>query len=122
MVSKDELKNLICEELNESFFEAEQLAANDAASWQGAKKSLCAASKMVGALLGHLEDEDYTDEQIEAVRKYNARAAEVCNNLRLKAEVHEQRAQGRIEAFRISAKLVTQATKKGTKTPLDSDA
>ncbi|MDB4726413.1 hypothetical protein OAF54_03160 [bacterium] len=122
MVSKDELKALICEDLNDSFFEAEQLAANDAASWQGAKKSLNGAAKLVKDLLNHLEDEDFTDEQIEAVTRYINRAAEVCNSLRLKAEVHEQRALGRIEAFRISSKMITQAAKKGAKNRNGPDA
>ena len=122
MVSKDELKSLICEELQDSFFEAEQLAANDAASWQGAKKSLGGAAKLVKDLLGYLKDEELTEEQVEAVTRYINRASEVCNSLRLKAEVHEQRALGRIEAFRISSKMMTQATKKGAKNRIDPDA
>lgn len=115
-MDKAELKLIIAEEFNEDFLEARQLAATDAASWQGAKKSLNGAAKMIEALLEHL-DPEYAEEQAEAARLSIRRAAEVCHSLRLKAEVHEQRALGRSEAFLIAAKMIKKAGASGTRTP-----
>jgi hypothetical protein len=115
-MDKAELKQIIAEDLSEDFLDAEQVAAVDASSWQGAKKALSGAAKLVDALLTHI-DPDYTEEQSEAARLSIRRAAEVCHSLRLKAEVHEQRALGRIEAFRIAVKMIQKAGESGTKTP-----
>jgi len=125
MVSKEELKRIICEELEEDFLATKLLAETDKSSWEGAKKALGGASKMVLALTDHidkdLEDEKITVEQAETARLYISRASEVCNSLRLKAEVHEQRVIGRVEAFQIAAKMAVMMGQSGTKTH-DPDA
>jgi hypothetical protein len=120
-MDKAEIKTIIAEEFAEDFTGVKLLAEADVTSWQGAKKALNGAAKMVDALLTHLEDEEFSDEQTDAVRLYIRRAVEVCHSLRLKAEVNEQRALGRAQAFNIALKMSKAIAKAGTRTPDASD-
>ena len=102
-IDKSELKMAVAHELGAGFDDALERAAADTNKWVGAKTALGDAATAIEKLLAHIsqdvKDEDMTIEQSTAAQKYVRRAAEICRNLKLKAEIHEQRAHGRVEAL-----------------------
>jgi len=106
---KSELKMAVAHELGAGFDDALEKAEDDAQKWIGAKTALADAAKSIEALLAHVsqdvDEEAITIEAGNAAQKYIKRAAEVCLNLKLKAEVHEQRSYGRVEALKTVIKV-----------------
>lgn len=108
-VEKSEIKMAVAHELGAGFDDALEAAEQDILRWDGAKTSLKSAAAAVEALIAHakrdLEAEVIDEERFVLVRKWLQRATEVVRNLRTQAEVHEQRAHGRVDAFKTTVKL-----------------
>lgn len=112
---KSELKMALAHELGASFDDALDAANRDVYRWDGAKTSLGNAAAAVEALVGLLKKEmdveakkgeQVVDEELFVFgRKWIVRAAEVVKNLRLQAEIQEQRSHGRVEALQTSVKI-----------------
>jgi hypothetical protein len=112
---KSEIKMALAHELGASFDDALEAANRDVYRWDGAKTSLGNAAVAVEALVGLLKKEmdaeakkgetEVDEEMFVLGRKWILRAAEVVKNLRLQAEVQEQRAHGRVEALQTSVKI-----------------
>ena len=87
--------------------EARKAAEEDVYRWDGAKRALAGASKSVQDLAAHIardvEEGKLDVEAAGAAKRYIMRASIICDNLRLKAEVNGQKAQGRSEAMSMAA-------------------
>ncbi len=108
-IEKSEIKMAVAHELGCGFDDALEKAQQDIHRWEGAKTAFKEAAAGVEALCAHiqrdLKEEKFDATAANAARNYVRRAAAICENLRLKAEVHEQRAHGRVEALETSVKL-----------------
>jgi len=111
MISKSELKVAVAAEFEQGFAGAKKAAENDALRWDGAKTSLKGVATAVEALLAHIAKDAkegiLKETEAKAAQTYVRRAVEVCRNLRLKAEVQEQRARGRQEALAMAEGMAT---------------
>lgn len=109
MTSKAEMTIAIAGEFENGFADARKAAADDSLKWDGAKTSLNGAAKAVEALLAHVardvKEGKFDIATGEAVRLYVQRSVEVCRNLRLKAEVQQERARGRSEALSMAENM-----------------
>ncbi len=109
-VAKAHLKIEIAKEIKTGCEDAKKAADDDCLKWDGGKDALSGAAKKIELLLGHVANdvrEDKFDQATaEACQRYIGRAAEICRNLMLKAEVHKQRAQGRAEGFAMTARTM----------------
>lgn len=108
-VEKSEIKMAVAHELGAGFDDALEAAERDIYRWDGAKTSLKSAATAVEGLIAHakkdLELEAIDEETYKLIRKWLQRGVEVVHNLRIQAEVYEQRAHGRVEAMRTSVKI-----------------
>jgi hypothetical protein len=108
-VQKSEIKMAVAHELGNGFDDALEAANRDCYRWDGAKTSLKKAVTAIEGLVEHakrdLDAETLTDEQYVLVRKWLQRSAEVIRNLNAQAEIKEQRAHGRVEAFKTVVKI-----------------
>lgn len=106
---KSEFKMAVAHELGAGFDDALEQAQGETHKWAGAKVALGDAAIAVDALLSHIardvKDEKMTIEESNAAQKWVRRAAEICRNLKLKAEVHEHRAYGQLDAYKKVVKI-----------------
>jgi len=111
-IEKSRFKMAVAHELGSSFDDTLERANEDVFKWAGAKKAFEEAAAGIDKLLGHIaqdvKEEKMTIEESNESQKWVRRAAEICRNLKLKAEIHEQRAHGRAEAL----KSVVEITRK----------
>jgi hypothetical protein len=111
-IDKSRFKMAVAHELGASFDDTLERANEDVHKWAGAKKALGEAAVGIDKLLAHIaqdvKDEKMTIEESNAAQQWVRRAAEICRNLQLRADVHEHRAGGRVEAL----KTVVEITKK----------
>ena len=109
-IEKSKLKMAVLNEIGGEFDDSLEVAEQDIYRWEGAKTSLKGAKMAVERLLSHVRDDvkgqKITEEGAEAAQKYIRRAAGVIENLQAKAEVHEQRSHGRVEALRTAVKVI----------------
>jgi len=108
-VDKSEVKMAVAHELGAGFDDALESAQHDIYRWDGAKTSLRSAAQAVEGLIAHakrdMDAEILDEEQFVLVRKWLQRSAEVVRNMRIQADVKEQRAHGRVEALQTSVKI-----------------
>lgn len=101
---KAEIKMAVVHELGCDFDDEREKAEQDVLRHAGGAKALREAARAVETLLAHVardfKGEKLSPEQAETATLYVKRSAEICRNLALTAEVSEQRAYGRAEAFR----------------------
>lgn len=113
MISKSEMKAALAGEFENGFVEAKKSAQDDLLRWEGSKMALTGAAKAVEQLQAHVardvDEEKLTIEEATKVRLYVSRAAEVVRSLRLKAEVQQERAKGRMEAFSMATNMVSKS-------------
>lgn len=106
---KSELRKEIAHHIGCKLDDALEESERDIYRWDGAKSSLSGAKLAVEKLLAHIAQDVKTQklsaEAAEAAQTYVVRAASILDNLRLKAEVHEQRAHGKTEAFKLSVAI-----------------
>jgi len=111
MISKAEMKVSIAGEFEQGFDEMKQAAHDDSIKWDGAKTALNGAASSIDALLAHIardvKEDKLTQEEAKACQLYVRRASEIARNLKLKAEVHQQRARGRAEAMKMASDMAT---------------
>lgn len=111
-IDKSRFKMAVAHELGASFDDTLEKANEDVHKWAGAKKALGEAAVGIDKLLAHIaqdvKEEKMSIEESNGAQKWVRRAAEICRNLQLKADVHEHRAHGRAEALR----SVVEITKK----------
>lgn len=113
MITKSEMKLAISGDFHKGFEEAKRAEFENSYRWDGAKSSLRGAAKKLEDLEGHItkdvKEGGVSDEAAEYARLYVRRAVEVVRSLRLKAEVHEERSKGRMEAFGIALSMTDRA-------------
>lgn len=111
-VEKAEIKMAVVHDLGCGFDDERERAEQDVLRHAGGAKSLRDAAKAVEVLLAHIarefKGEKITPAQAESATLYVKRSAEICRNLALAAEVAEQRAHGRVEAYRSVIKTTKQ--------------
>ncbi|MGD9728060.1 MAG: hypothetical protein AB7L09_00140 [Nitrospira sp.] len=108
-IEKSEFRMAVAHELGLGFDDALEAAQVDTNKWAGAKTAFAEASTAVEKLLAHIaqdvKEEKLTIEESNAAQNYVRRAIALCENLRLRSEVHEQRAHGRVEALSTVVKI-----------------
>jgi hypothetical protein len=108
MISMSEMKVAIATELGDEVAAAEKSAEKEVHKWDGAKTAYKGAAKAIEGLLAHVtldfKEDKLTHDEAKLVQLWVKRCGNVCDNLRLSAEVQEQRALGRMDAFKMTKK------------------
>ena len=111
MITKSEMKKALSSQFEQGFTQAREAASDDALRWDGGAASLKGAVTAVEALEGHLardvKEEKLTIEEAQHVRRYVRRAVEIVRSLQVKAQVQQQKALGRVEAFDMATRMAT---------------
>lgn len=103
-IEKSEFKKEVAHDIGCRLDDVLEEAQREIHRWEGAKTSLNGAKLAVEQLFAHVAQDVKTSklspEGAEAAQTYVRRAAGILDNLRLKAEVHEQRAFGRVDGLK----------------------
>lgn len=103
-IEKSELKKEVTQEIGSRLDDALEEGQREIHRWEGAKTSLGGAKLAIEQLFAHVAQDvkvqRLSNEGAEAAQSYIRKAAGILDNLRLKAEVHEQRAYGRVDGLK----------------------